>query len=82
MKKTGFALIELAIVVAIIGIVTVVGVNAYKAYKDPNVSFGVTGMTEQRCIGGFKYVVGHRGVPAQVINERGGGVACGSLDKP
>lgn len=45
---------------------------------ESNITFGINGMTETRCINGFKFIVGERGHVQQMLNENGGGVKCGS----
>lgn len=41
-----------------------------------NITMGINGMTETRCINGFKFIVGQNGSTQQVLNENGGGVSC------
>jgi hypothetical protein len=45
-------------------------------HSNPNVSFGINGMVEQRCINGYLSVISQDGSARQVINENGGGVSC------
>jgi hypothetical protein len=41
-----------------------------------NVSWGINGMTEERCIGGYKHVIGEGGQARQIMDEFGKGVKC------
>ncbi|WP_313329443.1 hypothetical protein [Comamonas sp.] len=43
----------------------------------PEVSWGLNGVTETRCISGLKFVVGEGGQARQVIGANGSGVPCG-----
>lgn len=75
--KNGFTLIELMIVIAIVGIVSALALPMIFGHSSlSSVSFGVTGMVEERCIGGYKFVIGQEGRPAQILNEFGKGVSC------
>lgn len=74
----GFTLIELLIVIAIIGIIAALVVPVLLGVSTPtsNLSWGITGMVEERCIGGYKFAIGQEGRPAQILNELGKGVPC------
>jgi hypothetical protein len=77
MKQRGFFLIETGVVI-VLGLTIImfaVGfVNAITGTS--NISYGVNGMTEMRCIDGYKFVVGDRGQARQVMDEFGKGVKC------
>lgn len=54
----GFTLVELIIVIAIIGIIASIAIPTITSQSN-DTQFGWTGVTETRCQGGFKVVVGH-----------------------
>lgn len=80
MKQRGFTLIELLfaivmIVVIVLTVMTALGtVNGVQ--QGNTISWGVNGMTEMRCIDGYRFVVGERGQARQVMDELGHGVKC------
>lgn len=76
-KQRGFTLIEMMIVVVILFTVglTVMGFVG-SASGNSNISWGMNGMTESRCIEGYKFIIGERGQPRQILDEMGKGVKC------
>ena len=77
MKQRGFTLIEMMIVIVIIGIIALVAIGPVTGNSPSNsLSFGVNGLTELRCIDGYKFVIGDRGQARQVMDEFGKGVKC------
>jgi prepilin-type N-terminal cleavage/methylation domain-containing protein len=77
MKQRGFTLIELMIVIVMVMIAGMVVLGAINGTTPGNsLSFGVNGMTEMRCIDGYKFVIGEHGQARQVMDEFGKGVKC------
>ena len=73
----GFTLIELLIALAITGMVAAVIAGAALGNNPVNnMSFGVNGTVETRCIDGYKFMVGYRGQVSQVMDADGHGVHC------
>lgn len=77
MKQRGFTLIEMMVVVVVLMILGTVILNiAGMASGNSSVSFGINGMTEVRCIDGYKFVIGEHGQARQVLDEFGKGARC------
>jgi len=77
MKQRGLTLIELMITlvfVLTIGSILVAGFAGLSG--NSNISIGVNGMTESRCIEGYKFIIGEHGQPRQILDELGKGVKC------
>jgi hypothetical protein len=74
-KQKGYiTLIEIMIIIAILLIVCRVG---FMAFSGESTSFSFsTGWTEERCLGGFKFVKGTHGSPVQVLDAQGHGIPC------
>jgi prepilin-type N-terminal cleavage/methylation domain-containing protein len=77
LKQKGFTLIEMMIVVVFILSLGLVVMGAVSGSTQGNtISWGVNGMTEMRCIDGYKFTVSDRGSVRQVMDEFGKGVKC------
>lgn len=69
----GFTLIEIVITIAIICIIGgIIHTNSN------NVSVGINGIVETRCINGLQFIVGEKGRSTQVMDTYGHGVSCTS----
>ena len=81
MKQRGFTLFEL-LVVMVIGVIALTAIVNIVGFASGNnsISFGVNGMTESRCIEGYKFIIGEHGKPRQILDEFGKGVRCGNPD--
>ena len=82
MKPRGFTLIELMFVVVIFMVIAMMAVGfAGMSSGNSNISYGVNGMTESRCIEGYKFIIGEHGQPRQILDEFGKGVRCDTKPK-
>lgn len=80
MKQKGFTLIELMIVFVMIMIVSSITLSIIGASSsDSNISIGINGLTEARCIEGYKFVINQDGRMNQILDEFGKGVRCSNL---
>lgn len=77
MNQRGFTLVEVIIVIAIIMIAGTAAMGIISsANGNSSISFGINGMTESRCIEGYKFIIGEQGQPRQILDEFGKGVRC------
>ena len=79
-NQSGFTLTEAAICLCIMVVVAVMVLGVMGNVKGYNssssVSWGINGMTEVRCIEGYKFVIGQEGQARQMMDELGKGVRC------
>lgn len=78
MKNLGFTLIELLVTILIAGTIVAVVVSAILNYNNGTNSYsmGINGAVEGRCISGYKFAIGSKGHPTQVLDQFGKGVPC------
>ena len=67
-------LIEVMIILAIVGILLSIWLGGTAPIE--SVSNGINGRVEERCIGGFRFIVGSGGKAEQLLGEDGGGIRC------
>lgn len=82
MKSKGFTLIEVMVVIVIVCIVGAMAIPmlfGINTNSNSTMSYGINGITESRCIDGYKFIVGRHGFSQQVIGPNGGGVQCNGL---
>lgn len=76
-KQLGLTLIEAMIDLAFVGIVLTVILNGAAALTNgSSLSFGANGITEVRCVDGYRFVIGAGGQARQVLDEFGKGAKC------
>lgn len=82
-NQKGFTLIELMVVV-VIGLIALTMIANAVGFASGNssISFGVNGMTESRCIDGYKFIVSQDGNARQILDEFGKGARCEKQSKP
>ena len=79
MKQRGFTLIELMVAIVILLAVGVMASGVLNAVngisQGSNISIGINGVTESRCIEGYKFVITQDST-RQILDEFGKGVRC------
>lgn len=65
-------------IVLVIGLIIVQLIFGAVGSKDSSISWGLNGMTESRCIEGYKFVIDQDGRTRQILDEFGKGVRCGN----
>ena len=83
MKQRGFTLIEIMIVIVFLMSIVMLFAGGKAALEGTgNITWGINGMTESRCIEGYKFVVGEKGQARQILDEFGKGVRCETVSVP
>jgi prepilin-type N-terminal cleavage/methylation domain-containing protein len=82
MKQRGFTLIEIMISIVFVSVLILIAIPVITGSTSNNssVTWGYNGMTESRCIEGYKFVIDQRGNSRQILDEFGKGVRCGNPD--
>jgi Tfp pilus assembly protein PilE len=76
MKQQGLTLIELTILIAMITIVVAIAATGFAGLSgNSNISVGVNGLMESRCIEGYKFIITQDST-RQILDEFGKGVRC------
>lgn len=77
MKQRGFTLIEVFIAITFVSILILIGLGGYAGMQSSsNITYGALGMTESRCIEGYKFITDQNGNVRQILDELGKGVKC------
>ena len=81
--STGFTLFNVWIGVIIALIISTIAFNVYTGVnaESGSISFGINGLTESRCIDGYKFIVGQDGSARQIMDELGRGAKCTQVVK-
>ena len=81
MKQKGFTLIEMMIVIVMVMIFGSVLMGFIGSVNgNSNISVGVNGVTESRCIEGYKFIISQDST-RQILDEFGKGVRCSTFNK-
>ena len=70
----GLTFLEFMLVLAIVAIVISTLLPYF--YTTGKVSYGIFGVVEERCLGGFRFVVGWQGKTSQIMDAKGHGIPC------
>ena len=78
MKSRGFTLIEIMVAIVFVSILIMIAIPVMVGAPlgNGNVSYGVNGMTESRCVENYKFIMDQKGNARQILDEFGKGVKC------
>jgi prepilin-type N-terminal cleavage/methylation domain-containing protein len=78
MKQRGFTLIEVMVAIVFVSILIMIAIPVMVGAPVSNgsITYGVNGMTESRCIEGYKFIIDQKGNSRQILDEFGKGVKC------
>ena len=80
MKQKGVTLIELMVVIVIVMCIGTIMATGFAGLSgNSNISVGINGISEARCIEGYKFVINQDGRMTQILDEFGKGVRCETL---
>jgi len=81
--STGFTLFNVWFGVIFALIISTIAFNIYTGVNAEagSISFGINGLTESRCIDGYKFIVGQDGSARQIMDELGRGAKCTQVVK-
>jgi len=84
MHQRGVTLIEIMIGIVFVAVIFLIALPVMMGVpvSNGNVSIGVNGMTESRCIENYKFIIGQDGNARQILDEFGKGVRCETQAKP
>jgi prepilin-type N-terminal cleavage/methylation domain-containing protein len=83
--QRGFTLIEFMVFIVIGAVLVAIAMPVMfgqSSLSNQSVSWGINGVTESRCIEGYKFVIGEHGHPRQILDEFGKGVRCEKATNP
>lgn len=70
-----WTLTEIIIIIGIIGILVSVFVPIFIGSPDlQNISYGYNGVTETRCLEGYKFIIDSNGIATQILDEFRNGI--------
>ena len=86
MRQSGMTLIEMLVGFVFVAVIFLIAAPIMfgGAPSNGNVTWGINGTTESRCIEGYRFVLDQKGNARQILDEFGKGVKCENpnLGKP
>ena len=81
-KQKGFTLVELAVALIFLASLGLIIAGFAGISGGSNISIGINGMMETRCVEGYKFIVDQNGNTRQILDEFGKGARCEQQTKP